>query len=72
MPPQGRWKGLLALLVCVHCSLGVFAAVGALLLGGAALPLVLGVRLDYVVLPVAFLALFSGWMWWGWRASPAR
>lgn len=72
MPPQGRWKGIAALLVCVHCSLTVFAAAGAVLLGGAALPALLGVRLDYVVVPVALLALFSGWLWWGWRTSQAE
>lgn len=72
MAPPGRWKGIAALLVCVHCSLTVFAALGALLLGGAAVPVLLGVRIDYIVVPVAILALFSGWLWWGWRASRAE
>lgn len=65
----GRWKGIAALLVCAHCSLGVVAAVGAVALGGASVPVLVGVRLDYVALPLGLVALFAGWLWWGWRAS---
>lgn len=65
----GRWKGLLALVLCVHCSLTFVAVLGAALLGGFALPVLFGVRLDYVLVPVGLLGLFAGWLWWGWRSG---
>jgi uncharacterized membrane protein YedE/YeeE len=69
---QGRWKGIVALLACVHCSLTFFVALGAVLLGGASAPLLFGVRADMVLVPLAGIALFTGWLWWGKRASEAE
>jgi hypothetical protein len=65
----GRWKGLLAVLVCVHCSLTFFVALGALLFAGATVPTLLGVRADMLLVPLAGAAAFAGWIWWGRRAS---
>jgi hypothetical protein len=65
----GAWKGVVALLACVHCTLGFFVAVGALALGGAAAPTLLGVRADLVLVPLAGAALFAAWVWRGARKA---
>ncbi|HEV8360363.1 MAG TPA: hypothetical protein VGR28_07925 [Candidatus Thermoplasmatota archaeon] len=65
----GRWKGVVALVACVHCSLTFFVAVGALFFAGATAPTLLGVRADVLLVPLAGVALFTGWLWWGRRAA---
>lgn len=71
MARAGRWKSIGAVILCVHCSLTFFAVVGAALLGGAALPTLLGVRADYIVAPLAMVGAFAGWLWWGKRSAEA-
>lgn len=65
----GAWKGVVALVACVHCTLGFFVALAALVLGGAAAPALLGVRADLLLVPAGGAALFLGWLWWGRRAA---
>lgn len=65
----GSWKGIVALLACVHCSLTFFVAVGALLFASAATPTLLGLRADMLLVPLAGAAVFTGWLWWGRRAA---
>lgn len=68
---RGHAKGILALLLCVHCSATFFVAVAGLALAGAGAPLLLGIRADVLLVPLAGLTLFFGWLWWGRRASAA-
>jgi ABC-type transport system involved in cytochrome c biogenesis permease component len=61
---------LLPVLVCAHCSLTLFVALGALAFGGLGAPLVLGLRADMLLVPLAGLTLFIAWLWWGKRSAP--
>jgi hypothetical protein len=69
MAMGARAKGLLALLLCAHCSLGFVAALGGLALAWTTAPAILGVRLDLFLVPFAILSAFFGWLWWGRRAA---
>lgn len=60
-----------AVLVCAHCSLTFFVVLGGLALAGVAVPTVLGVRLDMLLIPLAGIALFALWLWWGRREALA-
>jgi hypothetical protein len=68
---RGRWKGIVALVACVHCSATFFVALAGLAFAGVAAPMVAGVRVDMLLIPLAGAALFTGWLWWGRRASAA-
>lgn len=57
------------MLLCVHCSATLFVAVFGLLLAGATAPVVFGVRADILLVPLLGATLFTGWLWWGKRAS---
>lgn len=69
MARAARAKGILALLVCVHCSLTFFAALAGLALAGVTAPTLLGVRADMLFLPLTGASLFAGWLWWGRRSA---
>ncbi|MGQ0536363.1 MAG: hypothetical protein ACT4PT_09850 [Methanobacteriota archaeon] len=61
---------VLAVLLCVHCT-ATFLLGAVALFGLASLPLLFGVRADYIALPVLIVGLFGWWIWWGYRRSEA-
>lgn len=63
-----RTRGLLAVLMCVHCSATFFVVVAALALGGLSVPFVFGIRADFILVPLVGASAFTGWLWWGKRA----